>query len=92
MLERVMVALQDCRPGQELQGQSLNLTGKEKLPEEDVQAYKHWIGDHSLEDNFESLVEWVELRVQIMEEAREETHGFEKKNKIERQEERRGGF
>ena len=41
MLERVMVALQDCGPGQELQGQSLNLTAKEKLPEEDVQAYKH---------------------------------------------------
>ena len=67
MLERVMVALQDCGPGQELQGQSLNLTAKEKLPEEDVQAYKHWICDHSLEDNFESLVEWVDLRVQIME-------------------------
>ena len=83
MLERVMVGMQDCGPGQELQGQSLNLTAKEKLPEEDVQAYKHWIRDHSLEDNFESLVEWVDLRVQIMEEAREETNGFEK-NKFEK--------
>ena len=62
MLERVTVAMQDCGPGQALQGQSLNLTAKEKLPEEDVQAYKLWIRDHSLEDNFESLVEWVDFR------------------------------
>lgn len=65
ILERVMVARLDCGPGQELQGQSLSLTAKEKLSEEDVQAYKHWICDYSLEDNFASLVEWVEPRVQI---------------------------
>ena len=29
-------------------------TAKEKLSEEDVQAYKYWNLDHSLEDNFES--------------------------------------
>lgn len=90
VLERVLIALQDCGPGQELQGQSLNLTAKEKLSEEDVQAYKHWLIDHSLEDSFESLVEWVELRVQIMEEAKEETSGFGKR-KFDRREERRTG-
>lgn len=37
--------------------------------------FKYWLIDCSLEDNFESLVEWVELRVQIMEEAKEETSG-----------------
>jgi len=47
--------------------------------EDDVQAYKHWPIDHSLEDSFESLIEWVEIQVQIMEEAREETSGFWKR-------------
>lgn len=32
-----MIALQDSAPGRELQEQSLNLTSKEKLSEEDVQ-------------------------------------------------------
>ena len=72
ILERVWIALKDCGPGQKLQGHNLNLTAKEKLSEEDVQAYKHWLIDHSLENSFESLTEWVEIRVQIMEEAREE--------------------
>ena len=44
-----------------------------------MQAYKHWLIDHSLEDSFESLIEWEETRVQIMEEAREETAGFGKR-------------
>ena len=79
VLERVMIALQDSGPGRELQGQNLNLTAKEKLAEEDVQAYKHWLLDRSLEDNFQTLVEWVELRVQIMEESKEETRGLVKK-------------
>jgi hypothetical protein len=35
LLERVLIATQDSGP---LYGQSLNLTAKEKLPEEDVQA------------------------------------------------------
>ena len=70
ILERVMIALQDSGPGRELQGRNLSLTAKEKLSEEDVQAYKYWLIDRSLEDNFESLVEWVERRVQIMEEVR----------------------
>ena len=53
----------------ELQGHNLSLTAKEKLSEDDVEAYKHWLIDRSLEDSFE-------IRVLIMEEAREETSGF----------------
>lgn len=56
-----------------------------------MQAYKHWLIDHSLEDSFESLLEWVEIRVQIMEEAREETGGFGKR-KYDEPEGRRKGF
>ena len=89
ILKRVWIALKDCGP--ELQGHNLNLTAKEKLSEEDVQAYKHWLIDHSLEDNFKSLIEWVEIRVQIMEEAREETSGFERR-KSDGPEGRRNGF
>ncbi|CAB4038729.1 Hypothetical predicted protein [Paramuricea clavata] len=50
---------------------------KEKLTERDVQAYKYWLIDYAREDCFESLVDWVELRVQVIGEAREETEGFE---------------
>lgn len=91
ILGRVWIALKDCGRGQELQGHNLNLTAKEKLSEEDVQAYKHWLIDHSLEDSFESLIEWVEIRVQIMEEAREETSGFAKR-KSDKPEGQRNGF
>ena len=62
--------------GKELTGQNLNLTAKEKLSQQDVQAYKYWLIVHSREDTFGTLVEWVELRVQIMEEALEETSGL----------------
>ena len=58
--------------GSELQGHNLSLTAKEKLSEDDVEAYKHWLIDRSLEDSFE-------IRVLIMEEAREETSGFTKR-------------
>ncbi len=44
-----------------------------------MQAYKYWLRDHSCEDNFDSLLEWIEIRVQIMEEAHEETKGIGKK-------------
>ena len=76
ILERVYIALKDCGPGQEVQGDNLSLTAKENLSEDDVQAYKHWLIDRSLEDSFESLLEWVEIRVLIAEEARKETSGF----------------
>lgn len=35
-----MIALCDSGLGKELTGQNLNLTAKEKLPQEHVQAYK----------------------------------------------------
>jgi hypothetical protein len=77
LLERILITVKDCGS---LQDQRLNLSAKEKLTEHDVQAYKYWLIDHAKEDCFESLVDWVELRVQIMEEAREETEGFVRKN------------
>ena len=79
ILERVFIALKVCGPGQELQAHNVSLTVKEKLSEDDVQAYKHWLIDHFLEDSFEALIDWVEIRVQIMEEARVETGGFTKR-------------
>ena len=79
ILERVMIALRDSGPGKELTGQNLNLTAKEKLSQQDVQAYKYWLIEHYREDIFEDLVEWVELRVQIMEEALEDTSGLANK-------------
>ena len=89
ILERVMIALQDSGPGRELSDQNLNFTAKDKLSEEDVQAYKYWLINRSLEDTFETLVEWVELKVQIMEEAKEETSGLGKR-KVDKPDERRG--
>ena len=77
LLERILITVKD---GGSLQVQSLNLSAKEKLTEHDVQAYKYWLKDHAKEDCFESLVDWVELRVQIMGEAREEMEGFGRKN------------
>ena len=56
----------------DLFGQSLNLISKEKLPEEDVQLYKSWLIEHTKEDTFETLVQCLELRIQIMEEERKE--------------------
>ena len=57
----------------------MNLSAKEKLSEYDIQSYKYWLMDHAREDTFRSLVDWVELRIQIMEEAREETEGISKR-------------
>ena len=73
ILERVVIALKDCGPDLELQGHNLSLTAKEKLPEDDVQASKHWLID--LQDSFESLIEWAEIWVQIM----EKMSGFRKR-------------
>ena len=83
-LERIMIALEDSGPGKELTGQNLNLTAKEKLSQQDVQAYKYWLIEHSREDTFGTFVEWVELRVQIMEEALEETSGLGSKHEDKR--------
>ena len=79
--------MRDCGLEGELNGQSLNLTAKEKLSEEDVQTYKYWCFERQEEDNFESLVRWLEMRVQIMDEAREETgkYGNRRTNRPEEQ-------
>ena len=79
ILERIFIVLQECGPGQELQKRNPSLTAKEKLSDDDVRAYKHWLIDHSLKDSFESLIDCVEFPVQIMEEARDETSGFGKR-------------
>lgn len=84
ILERVLIALQDSGPGRDLTNQNLSLTAKEKLPQEDVQAYKYWLIEHSHEDTFETLIKWIEIRVQIMEESREETTGFAGKREEKR--------
>ena len=90
VLERAMIALQDSMTGNDLQGQTLNLTAKEKLAEEDVQAYKYWLIDRSLVDTFETLVQWVETKVQVLEEAREETRGIQgDQQRVERSDDRR---
>ncbi len=77
VLDRTLIVLKDTgdKPG-DLFDQSLNLISKEKLPEEEIQRYKAWLIEQSKEDTFEMLVQWLELRVQIMEEAKEETKGL----------------
>ena len=78
MLDRTLITLKDtCDEQGDLFGQSLNLICKEQLPEEDVQCYKSWLIEHLKENTFETLVAWVELRVHIIEETREETRGLE---------------
>ena len=77
VLDRTLIVLKvTCSEQGDLFRQSLNLISKEKLPEEDVRCYKSWLMKHLKEDTFETLVEWVELKVQIMEEAKEKTIGL----------------
>ena len=81
VLDRVLIAIQDSGSGGELRDQNLSLTAKEKLPEEDIQAYKFWLVQNSEEDTFESLIQWLEIKIQIMDEAQEETGQiFRRKN------------
>jgi hypothetical protein len=92
VLDRTLIVLKDtCSSQGDLLGQSLNMTSKEKLTEEDVQRYKAWLMEHSKEDTFETLLEWVELRVQIMDEAKEETGGLgtNKSEKVDDDKQRR---
>ncbi len=79
VLDRILIALQDGDIDGEMRSQHLNLTVKEKLPEEDIRAYKHWLHKHDEDDTFEKLVQWIEIRVQIMDEALEESGEFNKK-------------
>ena len=50
----------------------LNLTAKEKLTANDLQAYKYWLYEHSEIDTFQALVRWLGIRVQIMDETKDE--------------------
>ena len=75
ILDKILVAIQD---NVELKSQHLNLTAKEKLTEDDVQLYKYWLFEHDRKDCFENLVDWVEMKVHIMDEAKEEAGGDSK--------------
>ena len=75
IFDKILVAIQD---NVELKSQHLNLTAKEKLTEDDVQSYKYWLFEHDREDCFENLVDWVEMKVHIMDEAQEEAGGDSK--------------
>ena len=79
IVDRIRIALQDDDPDGEMKSQHLNLSVKEKIPEEDVRAYKYWLYEHSEADTFENLVQWIETRVHIMDEAMEATGEFNKK-------------
>ena len=50
VLDHVLVSMRDCDLEGELNGQSLNLTPKEKLSEEDVQTCKYWCFERQEED------------------------------------------
>ena len=80
LLERVLVTITDSGA---LRDKSLNLLAKEKLSEYDIQVYKFWLMDHSREDCFESFVDWIELKVEVMEEAQEEADVGQKSEKAD---------
>ena len=84
VLDRILISLQDGDPEGEMRSQHLNLTVKEKLPEEDIRAYKYWLYEHEEDGSFEKLVQWIETRVQIMDEALEETGEFNKRRQDKR--------
>ncbi len=78
-VDRILVALQDDYHGdKEIRSQHLCLTVKEKLPVDYVREYKYWLSERDEDDDFEKLVQWIERRVCIMDEAREETGEFVK--------------
>ena len=88
VLDKILVAVQD---NVELRSQHLNLTAKEKLSEDDIQSYKYWLCEHDKEDCFEALVEWIEMKVRIMDEAKEEASSDSKPGaKLENKKSNRG--
>ncbi|XP_028404112.1 uncharacterized protein LOC114526792 [Dendronephthya gigantea] len=79
MLDRILIALQDDdRGNDEIRSQHLCLTVKEKCPVEYVREYKYWLNERDEDDDFKMLVQWIERRVCIMDEAKEETGEFVK--------------
>ncbi|XP_028410463.1 uncharacterized protein LOC114533077 [Dendronephthya gigantea] len=78
-LDRILIALQDDDRGDdEIRSQHLCLTVKEKLSVEYVREYKYWLNERDEDDDFKMLVQWIERRVCIMDEAKEETEEFVK--------------
>ncbi len=59
---RILIALQDGYIDGEMRSQHLNLTVKEKLPEENISPYKYWLNEHDEDDTFEKLLQWIETR------------------------------
>ena len=82
VIDRILVALQDGDKYGEIKGQHFGLTVKEKLPEEYVREYKFWLHEQRNEDSLEKLAEWIDTRVQIMDEAKEETGEFDKRQHL----------
>ena len=64
-------------------------TLQRNLSGEDVQTYKYWCFERQEEDNFESLVRWLEMRVQIKDEAWEETGEYVNRRTNRPEEQRR---
>ena len=65
VLDCALIAIQDRK--------SLNFTAKEKRLERDIQAYKFWLVQNNEEDTFESLIGWLEIKIQLIDETQEET-------------------
>ena len=72
MLDRILVSLRDGGIEVEMGGEHLNLTAKEKLAEKDIQAYKYWLFERNVDDTFANLIEWLEMKVQILDETMDE--------------------
>ena len=72
LLDRILVSLRDGGIEVEMGGEHLNLTAKEKLAEKDVQAYKYWLFERNMDDTFANLIEWLEMKVQILDETMDE--------------------
>ena len=89
ILDRILVALQEGDEDGEMEGQHLGLNVNEKLPEEYVREYKYWLHEQGENDTFEKLVEWIDTRVRIMDEAREDAGEFDKRRNQRKKGERR---
>ena len=72
MLDRILVSLRDGGIEVEMGGEHLNLTAKEKLAEKDIQGYKYWLFERNMDDTFANLIEWLEMKVQILDETMDE--------------------
>ncbi len=72
LLDRILISLRDGGAEVEMGREHLNLTAKEKLTEKDIQAYKYWLFERKMDDTFANLIEWLEMKVQILDETMDE--------------------